>query len=417
MHQHLSNLAKGFFLGIDTKALVGIRNYLDHINGDKDRHSASSDKSRAVRLEELLEDRNPVALAMLKRIVQYDIPYIHRQAELALKQYREATVILDVPDSYDEYAHMQIFHEAKMEEKETACHKESWKNIKALKSTLVCPVQHSVQDSGIRDFEMFLRIKRMMLQEPENVLGRLKAHMNNEKEMKKILFNRHHLNEEEKRGFNLLKEIFKIDENMHHLTEMMEQIRATRAFFNSIPRGETQYVFGSPAASLKMAACIKSIEFNLINFNEHAEELHRSRTLQNLYTARYGENLERALDEFVAKSRKYSAHVGNNAFHGQKVDLGTIIVQAIPLAEQIHDDIHVLYQRLTTNVVFFLRQTPNWDNVAEFRPVLAESPLSRDESLPQLLGLARQYDASEGDKKLIAAVSGRQEYDTFQNFR
>ena len=418
---HLSDLARGFFTEINIDDLISIRNYLDHINGDKRHHQASSDKSRAVRLEELLEGRNPVSLAMLTRVVQEDIPYIHKQASLALKHYKGATVSPTLPDSYDEYAHELLLHEAKLDEQEHKCNEESWENIKALRTPIVHPVQDFAKNknSGMRDFEMFLSMKRVMLQEPGSIFGSLKASMHNDREMKEILFGnpRHHLNEAQRRGFSLLKEILKIDENMHHLTKMMVQIREVREFFYRIPKGETQYVFGSPTASLKMAACIKSIEFNLINFNEHAEELHRSRTLQNLYTARYGENLERALDEFVAKSRKYLAHVGNNAFHGQKVDLGTIVTEVVSLAEQIYGNINTVYQRLATNVVFFLSQTPNWDNVAEFRPVLSETPLSYDESLPKLLGLARQYDASEGDKKLIAAVSGRQEYDTFQSFR
>ena len=63
----------------------------------------------------------------------------------------------------------------------------------------------------------------------------------------------------------------------------------------------------------------------MINFNEHAQELYENTVFREAYLATYGADDLASFDAFIAKARKYFAHIGNNAFHGESVDHGTLL--------------------------------------------------------------------------------------------
>ena len=92
------------------------------------------------------------------------------------------------------------------------------------------------------------------------------------KKIKEILYSngRQNLTNDQKEKLKVLIGVLKVDENMHYLTRTMDKIITIKDFFYNIPKVETTYRFGFLAASHKMDICIKSIESNMINFNEHA---------------------------------------------------------------------------------------------------------------------------------------------------
>ena len=75
----------------------------------------------------------------------------------------------------------------------------------------------------------------------------------------------------------------------------------------------------------------------MINFNEHAQELYDNAAFRGAYLTSYGADDLAYVDAFVAKARKYFAHIGHNAFHWESVDHGRIVTEIVPLAEGIHN--------------------------------------------------------------------------------
>lgn len=411
---HISETSKKMFEGLNLELFSDVRNYLDHINGDIHKHQASSKESRATRLEKLLESGDDDVIVLLQRIVDNDIPYIYAQASTILRQYKDAITLPVFSDNFDEYAHDLIFHEDEMEFKETERYKESWSKVKSAPDSFEkTPIPET---SGLSGFWAFLSLHRFLEGEPDSILGKLKDNLHNEKKIKEILFSngRQHLTDDQKEQLKTLKIVLKVDENMHHLAQTIARITHIKDFFYSIPKGETIYKFGSKAASQKMDACIKSIEFNIINFNEHAKELYENPVFRNAYLTSYGADDLASFDIFIAKARKYFAHIGNNAFHGENVDHGRIVTEIIPLAEEIYVKLTTTYQVLYDEALLFLRAAPNWDANTVFQPLLSENLLCYAQDLQEIANLAELQYGKDGIKKLITIGSNDVKYSNFQ---
>ena len=412
---HISEASKKMFEGIDLKLLSGVRNHLDHINGDCNKHKASDKESRAVRLEELLEDRNDAAIVLLQKIVENDIPYIHAQTSSILSNYKNAILLPQLPDNYDDYAYNLMVHEEKMELQETERYEQSWDRVKSVPDSF--ERTPTTEESGLNGFWAFLSLHRFLEGEPVSILGRLKDNLDNEKKLKEILYSngRQHLTNDQKEQLKVLVAVLKVDENMHYLTQTMDRITAVRNLFYSIPKGETAYRFGSSEASHKMDTCIKSIEFNIINFNEHAQELYDNAAFGEAYIASYGADDLASFDAFVAKARKYFAHIGNNAFHGESVDHGRIVTEIVPLAEGIHTKLTATYQTLHDQMTVFLVTTPNWNGDTAFQTLLSENLLCYTPDLQEIASLARpKYGEKGAIKKLTFVGSSDTRHNNFQ---
>jgi hypothetical protein len=413
---HISEASKKMFKGIDLKLLSGVRNHLDHINGDCNKHKASDKESRAVRMEELLDDRNDAAVGLLRKIVDNDIPYIHAQTSSILSCYKDAMLLPELPDNYGDYAHNLMVHEEEMELQETERYEQSWNRVKSAPDSFE-RIQ-TTEESGLNGFWVFLSLHRFLEGEPGSILGRLKANLHDQKRMKEILYSngRQHLTNDQKEQLKVLMVVLKIDENMYYLTQTMDRITAVRDLFYSIPKGEAAYRFGSSEASHKMDACIKSIEFHMINFNEHAQELYDNAAFRGAYLTSYGADDLASFDAFVAKARKYFAHIGNNAFHGESVDHGRIVTEIVPLAEGIHNKLTATYQILHGQMITFLLTTLNWDNNPTFQTLLSENLLCYTPDLQEVANLARlKYGEKDAIKKLTFVGSSDIKHNNFQN--
>jgi len=424
---HLSETGRAVFQGIDIDSLLDIRNKLDHINGDMRNHKASSKESRAERLEELLEGNNQVALKLLEEIVKYDIHSIHQQTLLILDQYKATIVRPNYPKEHNQYMHSLIMEEDQMEAEEARCLAESWSNIQHLEKDLTRPLSSSSKiPSYLKDFGGFLSLPRFLKQLPDSILGKLKAINTSQEqawkgEAKKILFNnsKFKLNAAQEEQLTILRDMLKIDDNMYYLIQTINQITSARDLFYNIPKGGTPYRFGSAVASLKMDTCKKSIEFNLINFNEHVHDLCKNPAVQELYTQAYHTDISGIFNELIEKARNYFSHIGNNAFHGtQQIDHGTIIREIVPLAIQIHTHLVDIHQDLQGKALTLLTISPHWDNINSCNPILSDNLIRNDENLPELLHLARiRYGDQDGMKKLIQVGIDNNKYINFQNLR
>ena len=336
-----------------------------------------------------MEDRNDAATLLLRKIVDNDIPYIHAQASSILSHYEDAMLLPQLPDNYDDYAHNLMVHEEEMELQETVRYKESWDRVKSAPDSF--ERTPTTEESGFDGLWAFLSLHRFLEGEPDSILGRLKVSMSNEKKIREILYSnaRQHLTNDQKEQFKVLVTVLKVDENMHYLTQTMDRIIAAKDLFYSIPTGVTAYRFGSSAASHRMDACIKSIEFNMINYNEHAQELYGDTVFKEAYLTSYGADDLASFDIFVAKARKYFAHIGNNAFHGESVDHGRIVTEIVPLAEGIHTKLTAIYQTLHNQMTVFLLTTPNWAGNADFQALLSENLLCYTPDLQEIASLAK----------------------------
>lgn len=413
---HVSEASKKMFEGIDLELLSDIRNHLDHINGDLRKHKASDKESRAFRLEKLLEGRNDAATLLLQKIVDNDIPYIHLQSSSILKHYKDAILMPQLPDNYHDYAYNLMVHEEEMELQETVRYKESWERVKSAAD--VFERTSIPKTSGLNGFWAFLSLHRFLEDEPDSILNKLKANLHDQKKVKEILYSndRQHLTNDQKEKLKVLMAVLKVDENVHYLIQTMDRIITVRDFFYSIPKGETTYRFGSSEASHKMDACIKSIEFNMISFNEHAQELYENSVFREAYLARYSAADLASFDAFIAKARKYFAHIGNNAFHGESVDHGRIVTEIVPLAQKIHTQLTATYQILHNQMTVFLLTTPNWDSNVAFQPLLSENLLCYTPDLQEIANLARlKYGENDAIKKLTFIGSSDIKHTNFQN--
>ena len=203
---------------------------------------------------------------------------------------------------------------------------------------------------------------------------------------------------------------------MHYLTRTMDRIIAIKDFFYNIPKVETTYRFGFLAASHKMDICIKSIESNMINFNEHAQELYENKIFREVYLTAYGADDLVSFDVFIAKARKYFAHIGNNAFHGESVDHGRVVTEIVSLAEDTHTKLTYTYQILHSQMVLFLSTTPNWDNNVGWQTLLSENLLCYTPDLQEIASLARlKYGKKDAINKLTLTGSSDIKHTGFQD--
>ena len=156
-----------------------VRNHLDHINGDLRKHKASDKESRAVRLEELLEDRNDAATLFLQKIVDNDIPYIHAQTSSILTDYKSAISLPHITDNYYDYVHNLIVHEEEINLQEAEKYKKILERVKSIPTSF--KIVPATGESGLIGFWGFLSLHRFLESEPGSILEKLKANLHDQK--------------------------------------------------------------------------------------------------------------------------------------------------------------------------------------------------------------------------------------------
>jgi predicted HTH domain antitoxin len=100
--EQLTPETQSLYNGLNIGALSEVRNYLDHINGDLREHRVSSRVGRAVRLEGLIEGRDPATYAA--ELLDMSLQALHKQLKtknITLKNWQQIL--------FDSYRNTQAF--------------------------------------------------------------------------------------------------------------------------------------------------------------------------------------------------------------------------------------------------------------------------------------------------------------------
>lgn len=363
---------RSLYNGLNTGALNEIRNRLDHINGDAREHRVLNSESRAVRLENLIRGYDPNNLQVLENICTNVISRIATRTNQILIRFEEARVRVGGQISHQHQVNELLGNNEAARNYALLLTKE---NIKQIHREFIrypmLPMFNEEYDH-LAHFLRFLSVQSN-LAFGTSVIGQLKAINTSNAtawnvDASRILGLTNQQIARNTRLLGILMSLTRsINSNMEYVVKTARSLEHPWDICEQIRLGRGRYAFGTPPASVIINACIKSMEFNLINFCEHADVICKNQNFRDFYQHRYHKDIRVYFEELIFQTRNYFSHITTNKHnidepidHSRAIlELRNEFIDLTAKLQTVHDDMKREVQTLLLLSPNYTQETPD----------------------------------------------------------